>query len=229
MDIIKIKMETSDFDFENLTSIFDKVVLENISDEKYKEILVAYSGGIDSTALLYFANKFSKKHNKNIKAIHVNHNINIKSKNWEKHCQVFCNSLNIPLSIPITITDSGVVAAADVDATVNDNNFTGLVTISSNATSLSGTRAIVTSVLDDDASTPPKVDGSAALNITLTDTSITADQYVALVAKTTGKITTTITETTDGKYPLQLGFLRTTMHLASCIRSERHHTSFNSG
>ena len=58
-------METSDFDFENLTSIFDKVVLENISDEKYKEILVAYSGGIDSTALLYLANKFSKKHNKN--------------------------------------------------------------------------------------------------------------------------------------------------------------------
>ena len=92
-------METSDFDFENLTSIFDKVVLENISDKKYKEILVAYSGGIDSTALLYLANKFSKKHNKNIKAIHVNHNINIKSKNWEKHCQVFCNSLNIPLII----------------------------------------------------------------------------------------------------------------------------------
>ena len=92
-------METSDFDFENLTSIFDKVVLENISDEKYKEILVAYSGGIDSTALLYLANKFSKKHNKNIKAIHVNHNINIKSKNWENHCQDFCNSLNIPLII----------------------------------------------------------------------------------------------------------------------------------
>ena len=92
-------METSDFDFENLTSIFDKVVSENISDEKYKEILVAYSGGIDSTALLYLANKFSKKHNKNIKAIHVNHNINIKSKNWENHCQVFCNNLNIPLII----------------------------------------------------------------------------------------------------------------------------------
>ena len=92
-------METSDFDFENLTSIFDKVVLENISYEKYKEILVAYSGGIDSTALLYLANKFSKKHNKNIKAIHVNHNINIKSKNWENHCQDFCNSLNIPLVI----------------------------------------------------------------------------------------------------------------------------------
>ena len=83
-------METSDFDFENLVSIFDKVVSENISDEKYKEILVAYSGGIDSTALLYLANKFSKI-TKNIKAIHVNHNINIKSKNWENHCQVFCN------------------------------------------------------------------------------------------------------------------------------------------
>ena len=92
-------METSDFDFENLVSIFDKVVSENISDEKYKEILVAYSGGIDSTALLYLANKFSKKHNKNIKAIHVNHNINIKSKKWENHCQVFCNNLNIPLII----------------------------------------------------------------------------------------------------------------------------------
>ena len=54
-------METSDFDFENLTSIFDKVVLENISDEKYKEILVAYSGGIDSTALFYILQTNSQK------------------------------------------------------------------------------------------------------------------------------------------------------------------------
>ena len=45
-------METSDFDFENLFSIFEKSITNNIKQESYSDILVAYSGGIDSTALL---------------------------------------------------------------------------------------------------------------------------------------------------------------------------------
>ena len=90
-------METSDFDFENLFSIFEDFILNNAQKEKNYEILVAYSGGIDSTALLYLANKFAQKEKIGLSAIHVNHNINIDSKKWENHCKFFCKKINVPL------------------------------------------------------------------------------------------------------------------------------------
>ena len=50
-------METSDFDFENLFSIFEQSIISNIKENSYDEFLIAYSGGVDSTALLYFSKK----------------------------------------------------------------------------------------------------------------------------------------------------------------------------
>ena len=52
-------METSDFDFENLFSIFEKSITNKIKEKSYNNILVAYSGGIDLTALLFFSKKFA--------------------------------------------------------------------------------------------------------------------------------------------------------------------------
>ena len=54
-------METSDFDFENLFSLFESTIATHINKKDFNELLVAYSGGIDSTALLYFTKKLSKK------------------------------------------------------------------------------------------------------------------------------------------------------------------------
>ena len=92
-------METSDFDFENLFSIFEKSITNNIKQESYSDILVAYSGGIDSTALLFFSKKFANKYNKNIKAIHINHNLNQDAKSWELHCENFCKKIEVKLII----------------------------------------------------------------------------------------------------------------------------------
>ena len=92
-------METSDFDFKNLFSIFELSILKTVNEKNYDEFLVAYSGGSDSTALLYFANELAKKLKKNIKAVHVNHNLNNNAKRWEKHCKNFCNQIKIPLVI----------------------------------------------------------------------------------------------------------------------------------
>jgi tRNA(Ile)-lysidine synthase len=92
-------METSDFDFKNLFSIFELNISKIINKNNYDEILVAYSGGSDSTALLYFANELAKKLKKNIKAVHVNHNLNSDAKEWEEHCKTFCNKTQIPLVI----------------------------------------------------------------------------------------------------------------------------------
>ncbi len=64
--------------------------------KKYKKFLVGYSGGLDSTVLLYVLNKF-KKYNINIRAIHINHNMLFISKDWEKNCINFCKKYKIQL------------------------------------------------------------------------------------------------------------------------------------
>jgi len=92
-------METSDFDFENLFSIFENSIKSKLNKKNYDNFLIAYSGGSDSTALLYFAKKMSEKYEVAIKAVHVNHNLNIESKEWENHCKISCKKMNIPLII----------------------------------------------------------------------------------------------------------------------------------
>ena len=92
-------METSDFDFENLFSIFENSIKSNVNKKNYDNFLIAYSGGSDSTALLYFAKKMAEKYEVGIRAVHVNHNLNIESKEWKNHCKIFCEKMNIPLTI----------------------------------------------------------------------------------------------------------------------------------
>ncbi|BBA84988.1 tRNA lysidine(34) synthetase TilS [Candidatus Nardonella dryophthoridicola] len=59
--------------------------------------LISFSGGLDSKFLLkLFINiKYKLNNNIFIKAIHINHNVNYKSKIWEKECIDFCNKNNI--------------------------------------------------------------------------------------------------------------------------------------
>ncbi len=71
----------------------------NLLTNKYKNFLVGFSGGLDSTVLLYKLNTFKKKKNINIRAIHINHNINYVSIKWEKHCKKICKKLKINLII----------------------------------------------------------------------------------------------------------------------------------
>ncbi len=65
--------------------------------KKYKKFLIGYSGGVDSSVLLYILNNFKSKIK--IRAIHINHNIFHISNNWEKHCINFCKKLKIKLII----------------------------------------------------------------------------------------------------------------------------------
>jgi tRNA(Ile)-lysidine synthase len=92
-------METSDFDFQNLYTIFENSLTNNLDINHYNEIIIAYSGGVDSSTLLYFANKLSKKLKFKIRAVHINHNLNIRSKEWEDHCVKICKKNKIPLEI----------------------------------------------------------------------------------------------------------------------------------
>ncbi|QJC36104.1 tRNA lysidine(34) synthetase TilS [Enterobacteriaceae endosymbiont of Donacia cincticornis] len=61
----------------------------------FKKILLAYSGGIDSTVLLYNLVKLREKYPLIIRAIHINHNLHKKSDDWMKFCFLNCKKLNV--------------------------------------------------------------------------------------------------------------------------------------
>lgn len=74
-------------------------------EEKFKKdllsnkenIYVAFSGGADSVALLHYCSvlKNSLLQNRSIYAIHINHQISSKSKEWSNFCEDFCNEHDI--------------------------------------------------------------------------------------------------------------------------------------
>ncbi|QJC35702.1 tRNA lysidine(34) synthetase TilS [Enterobacteriaceae endosymbiont of Donacia sparganii] len=62
---------------------------------KFKKILIAYSGGIDSTVLLYNLVQLRKKYPIYLRAIYINHNLNYQSNDWMKFCFLQCKKWNI--------------------------------------------------------------------------------------------------------------------------------------
>ena len=59
---------------------------------------IAYSGGMDSTALLFALSQYTELKSQ-LTAIHVNHNIHPDSDQWVDHCQQQCHQLDIPLIV----------------------------------------------------------------------------------------------------------------------------------
>ena len=53
-----------------------------------QQIIVGFSGGIDSTALLHLCFELFEQKISNLSAIHVNHNLSAHSDVWAKHCQL---------------------------------------------------------------------------------------------------------------------------------------------
>jgi tRNA(Ile)-lysidine synthase len=68
-------------------------------------VIVAYSGGCDSHALLhYLANNLRKA----VEALHINHNLQKDCAAWQAHCEQVCDDLNVPLtSISVAVSKTG--------------------------------------------------------------------------------------------------------------------------
>ena len=82
-----------------------------------KNIIIAYSGGGDSTALLNYCHELKQENHftGSLSAIHVNHSLSPHADSWEMHCKNFCSERDIPLiceSIKVDRKKSGLESAA---------------------------------------------------------------------------------------------------------------------
>jgi tRNA(Ile)-lysidine synthase len=80
-----------------------------------KKIYIAYSGGADSTALLYLFSDLRHSYSIHLEAIHVDHNLSPDNNAWESHCKNICNKLDIILhtkSVHIEVDGDGLESAA---------------------------------------------------------------------------------------------------------------------
>ena len=96
--------------------MFDPKVFFDLVDPN-KNIIVAFSGGGDSSALLQFCYELnqSKLLHGNLSAIHINHSLHEESDQWEEHCKIFCEERNIPFQshyVNINVKKSGLESAA---------------------------------------------------------------------------------------------------------------------
>ena len=66
---------------------FNMMVVDNIyywlKIYQPDQVFIAYSGGLDSSALLYSCNQLNVK----TIALHVNHQLHLSANDWEHHCQ----------------------------------------------------------------------------------------------------------------------------------------------
>lgn len=82
----------------------------------YQRLLVAYSGGLDSSVLLHqlvcLRQQFSHLQ---LRAIHIHHGLNSLAEDWVAHCQQQCANWQVPLTVVrvrVDGRDKGIEAAA---------------------------------------------------------------------------------------------------------------------
>ena len=85
-------------------------------DWRERPLLVAYSGGPDSTALLLAMHELLEESGRErLRAAHVNHGLHGESGNWVDHCKARAHALGVPLAcreVEVQADGRGVEAAA---------------------------------------------------------------------------------------------------------------------
>lgn len=80
----------------------------DLPDRHSHPLLVGFSGGLDSTVLLHLLAKHPESHANGLRAIHVHHGLHPEADAWAAHCEAFCASLDVPLTVVrVDVADNG--------------------------------------------------------------------------------------------------------------------------
>ena len=88
---------------------------DTVSAGNHTALAVAFSGGLDSSALLHLAHDYAREHGLALFAFHVHHGISPNADAWADHCKASCESLAITFDerrVTLVKAKSGVEAAA---------------------------------------------------------------------------------------------------------------------
>ncbi|MDO8298932.1 ATP-binding protein, partial [Lacisediminimonas sp.] len=78
-------------------------------------IALAYSGGLDSSVLLWLAVGYARQHQVRIEALHVHHGLSANADDWSAHCVRVCQALGVALHVSrvsVSGEGDGIEAAA---------------------------------------------------------------------------------------------------------------------
>lgn len=83
-----------------------------------RSFCVAFSGGMDSTVLLYALAQLAQQHAlPALRAIYIDHGLQEAAQSWAVHCQQICDALQVPLSIVrVSVAPSASVEQAAREA-----------------------------------------------------------------------------------------------------------------
>ena len=89
--------------------------LDGLREGSSSPIAIAYSGGLDSSALLHLAHAYGQQHGVAVFAFHVHHGISPNADAWLAHCESTCAAMGVQFEaarVVLEKTKSGVEAAA---------------------------------------------------------------------------------------------------------------------
>ena len=82
-----------------MSTLSDHLVKKFNSLTSAKKVLIAYSGGLDSHVLLHALASIAPSQNLQIRAIYIDHGLQLIAKQWPQHCLTVCNRLSIACEI----------------------------------------------------------------------------------------------------------------------------------
>lgn len=80
-------------------------------------ILLAWSGGRDSTVLLHLVHEWTHGNDTELRALHVNHGLHDSAEGWQAHCENLASGLGVALdSLPVVVASDGMGIEASARA-----------------------------------------------------------------------------------------------------------------